>query len=87
MCTEIATSTPIAGSARTARGWVAVNEAIVTFDHATHAWADHAVRLDFMSAGDPAADHVAVELDLASGRALLTHLQEVIAAADRSGVS
>ena len=80
MCTNIATKTRIAGSAKTASGWVSVDEAIVGFDHATHAWVEHAVRLDFTGAN---TDSVAVEMDLASGKALLARLQDVIAAAER----
>jgi hypothetical protein len=83
MCTNIATKTRVAGSAKTASGWIAVDEAYVGFDHATHAWVDHAVRIDFTGA----ADGVAVELDLASGKALLSRLSEVIAEAERSGVA
>lgn len=83
MCTNIATKTRIAGSAKTAGGWVAVDEALVGFDHATHAWLEHAVRLDFTNANGESA---AVEMDLASGKALLARLQDVIAAAERSAI-
>jgi hypothetical protein len=82
MCTNIATTTRIAGSAKTASGWITVNEATVGFDHATHAWLDHALRIDFIGVGDRAA----VELDLASARALRERLDEVITAAEGSGV-
>lgn len=83
MCTNIATKTRIAGSAKTAAGWVAVDEALVGFDHATHAWVEHAVRIDFTGRS---GESTAIEMDLASGRALLASLQEVISAADLSDV-
>ena len=51
-------------------------------DHATHAWMDHARRIDFSGRGDGAA----VELDLRSARALRDRLDQVIAEAERSGV-
>jgi uncharacterized protein DUF6295 len=86
MCTNIATKTRIVGSAKTASGWIKVDEASLGFDHATHAWLEHAVRLDFTSSTS-GSDRVAVELDLESGRALLRRLEEVIAAADASGVA
>lgn len=86
MCTNIATKTRIVGSAKAASGWITVDEASIGYDHATHAWLDHALRLDFTSTA-PNSDRVAVELDLASGRALLARLEEVIAAAERSGVT
>ena len=82
MCTNIATTARIAGSAKTASGWIKVEEATIAFDHATHAWLDHALRIDFIGRDDRAA----VELDLASARALLERLDVVIAAAESSGV-
>jgi hypothetical protein len=84
MCTNIATTTPIVGSMKIATGWTTVNQASIGFDHATHAWVDHAVTLSFTRAA-PDADRVAVELDLESSRALLARLQEVIAAAEAIG--
>ena len=87
MCTNIATKTKITGSAKSASGWIRVNEATMSFDHATHAWLDHALRIDFLDANDENADRVAVELDLDSGRALLKRLEEVIEAAEKSGVA
>lgn len=85
MCTNIATKTAVTGSAKTARGWSRLNEATMSFDHATHLWTEHALRIDFVGTSD--ADRVAVELDLESARALLARLEEVIGAAERSGVS
>lgn len=82
MCTNIATTTTITGSAKTASGWIAVDLASIGFDHATHAWVDHAVTLSFTSARAD-SDRVTVELDLASSRALLASLQHVIAAAEQ----
>ena len=82
MCTNIATTARIAGSAKTAAGWIKVDEASIGFDHATHAWLDHALRIDFI--GD--SDRAAVELDLASARALRERLDDVITAAEASGV-
>lgn len=84
MCTNIATKTPVTGSAKTASGWIRVNQATMSFDHANHTWTEHALRLDFIDADDQAADRVAVELDLDSGKALLKRLEEVIEAAEQS---
>lgn len=84
MCTNIATKTPVTGSAKTARGWIRLNEATMSFDHATHIWTEHALRMDFVGLD---AERVAVELDLESAKALLGRLAEVIDAAERSGVS
>lgn len=84
MCTNIATKTRVNGSATSGAGWSSVDEATIGFDHATHLWTEHAVRVDFVSS--KSGERVGVELDLASGRALLRELQEVIAAAEQSGV-
>ena len=84
MCTNIATKTRVTGSATLDGSWGKIDEATIGFDHATHLWAEHAVRIDF--ANSAGSGRVAVELDLASGRALLRELEEVIAAADASGV-
>ena len=81
MCTNIATTTRITGSAKMAAGWSAVSEATLGYDHATHLWTEHAVRIDFTG-----AESAAVELDLASARALRDRLGEVIAQAEASGV-
>jgi hypothetical protein len=86
MCTNIATRIAVTGSAKTARGWVRVNEATMSFDHATHTWVEHALRIDFLDASDDAV-RLSVELDLTSARAVLSRLEEVIDAAERSGVA
>jgi len=84
MCTNIATKTPVTGSAKTASGWKRVNEATMSFDHATHLRTEHALRMEFLGESDAV---VAVELDIESAKAFLTRLGEVIDAAERSGVS
>ena len=84
MCTMISARVPVAGSARSAGGWTDVAEATLSYDHATHVWSDHALRIDFVPRGAPATDRVAIELDLASGRSLVSRLQEIIAAAERT---
>ena len=83
MCTNIATTTKITGSAKNGDGWARVDEATIGYDHATHAWVEHALRLDFWDTRRPDAEHIAVEVDLASGRELLRRLGEVIDAAER----
>ena len=85
MCTNIAAKTPVTGSAQTARGWIRVSEATMSFDHATHLWTEHALRMDFVGASE--ADRTAVELDLESAKAVLARLGEIIDAAERSGVT
>ena len=86
MCTMISMKTPITGSGKGAAGWFPVSQANVGFDHATHAQVEHALLLDFVNPALGASARVAVELDLASGKALVAQLQAAIAAAELSGV-
>ena len=82
MCTMIATITRIAGAATRGGEWVSVDEAAIGYDHATRLWSEHALRVDLLHQGHTA---VAVELDLASARALRSRLDEVIARAEATG--
>ena len=87
MCTMIALKTPVTGAGKGAQGWFPVTEAAVGYDHTTHTQNEHALLLDFMNPDlDPGA-RVAVELDIASGKALIAQLQAAIEAAERSGVA
>jgi len=87
MCTTIATSVKVRGAAKGPGGWVSVDEADIGYDHATRLWTEHAVRLDLRCSAAPDADHIAVELELASAKALLSRLADVIAAAERHAQS
>ncbi len=87
MCTSISHSTSIAGVGKGPRGWFPVNQATVAFDHATHSGAEHALLLDFANYELGTGARVALELDLASGRALVEQLQAAIAAAEAAGLA
>lgn len=87
MCTMIQMRTAVAGGGKGADGWFPVTQANVGYDHTTFLQAEHALLLDFVNPGiDPSA-RVAVELDIASGKALIAQLQAAIAAAEQSGFS
>ncbi len=87
MCTMISMKTAVTGSGKGAAGWFPVRQANVGYDHATHAQLDHALLLDFVNPDLGAGARIAVELDLASGKALVEQLQAAIAAAEASGVA
>jgi uncharacterized protein DUF6295 len=87
MCTMISMKTAVTGSGKGAAGWFPVRQANVGYDHATHAQLDHALLLDFVNPDLGAGARIAVELDLASGKALVAQLQAAIAAAEASGVA
>ena len=87
MCTNICVTTPIRGSGKSDTGWFPVVQANVGFDHASHTQAEHALLLDFVNPSMGVGARVALEMDLASGRALLESLRDAIDAAEKSGVS
>ena len=87
MCTMISMITPITGSGKGAAGWFPVSQANVGYDHATHGQFDHALLLDFVNPDLGASARVAIELDIASGKALIAQLEAAIRAAEESGVA
>ena len=87
MCTMISMTAPICGSGKGAAGWFELRQANVGYDHATHGQLDHALLLDFVNPDLGPSARVAVELDIASGKALIAQLQAAIEAAEQSGVA
>jgi hypothetical protein len=87
MCTMIAVRAAVNGAGKGAEGWFPINQATVGYDHATHTRAEHALLLDFTNYDIGPGARVALELDLASGRALLQQLQTAIGAAEASGLA
>jgi hypothetical protein len=87
MCTMIAMNAEIKGSGKGANGWFPVNKATVGFDHPSHAMAEHSLLLDFVNNDLGPGARVALEIDIASGKALLEQLQAAIEAAEASGVT
>jgi len=85
MCTSIAMTAAVTGSGKGSAGWFPISRANVGFDHATHSQLDHALLLDFVNPALGASARVAVELDIASGKALIEQLQATIAKAERFG--
>ncbi|HEV7662296.1 MAG TPA: DUF6295 family protein [Chloroflexota bacterium] len=79
--------TAVTGSGKGATGWFPLSQANVGFDHATHTQAEHALLLDFVNPALGAGARVAVEMDIASGKALVAQLQAAITEAERSGFS
>jgi len=86
MCTSITETTVINGAGKGAAGWFPVTRATVSFDHATHSGAEHALLLDFANYDLGPAARVGLEMDLASGRALLERLRATIEAAEATGL-
>jgi hypothetical protein len=59
----------------------------VGYDHTTYLREEHALLLDFVNPDLEPGARVAVELDIASGKALIAQIQAAIDAAERSGVA
>jgi hypothetical protein len=87
VCTNICVTAGIAGSGKGAAGWFPVSQANVGYDHPTHAPFEHALLLDFVNPSLGPGARVAVEMNLASGKALLAKLEAAIAQAEASGVA
>ena len=85
MCTMISMQTAVTGSGKGAAGWFPISQANVGYDHAAHTQAEHALLLDFVNPDMGASARVALEMDIASGKALVAQLQAAIAQAERSG--
>jgi hypothetical protein len=86
MCTMITMSAPISGAGKGDTGWFPVSQANVGYDHASHTQHEHALLLDFVNPALGVGARVALEMDLASGRALLQQLAATIEAAEQSGI-
>ena len=86
MCTMIAGTTPVRGMGKGSNGWFPVSRATVGYDHTNHSADEHAVLIDFTNYDLGLDARVALELDLDSGRALLTQLQSAIEQAETSGI-
>ncbi|HZU19360.1 MAG TPA: DUF6295 family protein [Candidatus Dormibacteraeota bacterium] len=86
MCTTISETTAIRGVGRGRRDWFPITQATVAFDHATHTGAEHALLLDFANYDLGTDARIALEMDLASGRALLERLRAALEAAEATGL-
>ena len=86
MCTSISATARVRGAGRGAAGWFPLGQATVAFDHATHTGAEHGLLLDFANYELGPGARVAVEMDLASGRAFLEQLRTAIEAAEATGL-
>lgn len=85
MCTWINERAPVEGSGKGSEGWFHLSEANVGYDHPFHASFQHAILVDFANPALGAQARVAVELNLASARALAEALDAAIVAAEKSG--
>jgi hypothetical protein len=75
----------VEGSGKGAGGWFSVRQANVSYDHPFNAPLDHALNIDFVNEAQGPGARVAVELSVASARALVQAIQVVLGQADAGG--
>jgi hypothetical protein len=85
MCSYIVEKTAITGSAKAAGAWTSITDAVVAVDHPYHATLDHALIVDFVNAGRPVSERVALELSVASARELISRMQSALDAFGDAG--
>ncbi len=78
MCSYIVEKTNVTGSAKAAGAWTPITGAVVSVDHPFHATLDHALLLDFVNAGRPVSERVALELSVESARELITCMESAL---------
>ena len=85
MCTMIAEKIKIDGYGKGAKGWFAVNQANVSYDHPFHAPLEHSLNIDFVDESQGVGARVAVELSVDAAVELVKTIEAVLAAADAGG--
>jgi hypothetical protein len=81
MCTYQNELIDITGAAKGPSGWFEVREALVYFDHAVHAPAEHTLNLDFLDRAAGPSARVPVELTAEAALALVAAIQRALAGA------
>jgi hypothetical protein len=82
MCTSIVEIVGAAGAGKSSDGWIDLTHSVVSYDHPHHALLEEAITIDFLNAALGPGARVAVELTLASAKALNAALTRAIAAAE-----
>lgn len=82
MCTSIVEIVPADGAGKAGDEWFRLTHAVVSYDHPHHALLEEAINIDFVSSALGPEARVAVELTLASAKALSGALAKAIAAAE-----
>ena len=85
MCTNIIRQIELDGSGKGAQGWFEVRQANVSYDHPFHVALEHALNIDFVDESKGPGARVAVELDVASARALAQTILAVLDQAEARG--
>ena len=82
MCTSIVEIINVEGSGKGASGWFPVAQAVVDYDHPTHALLEESINIDVVNPSLPAGMRVALELTPDSARDLAYSILNAVEAAD-----
>ncbi len=78
MCSYIVEKAALTGGAKAAGTWRPITTAVVAVDHPSYATLDHALIVDFVEAGRPVSERVALELSVDSARGLIAAMQTAL---------
>ena len=81
MCTYVTEKTKVVGGGKGPKGWFALSDAVVYFDHPFFTPLDHTLNIDFINEGEGPEARVAVELSPESARALVRCIESALAGA------
>jgi len=82
MCTYLTVKTSVDASAKGPGGaWFRAREAVVYFDHPSHAMAEHTLNIDFPVPGSANGERIALELTAQSARDLVAAINASLASA------
>jgi hypothetical protein len=82
MCTSIVEVIAAEGMGKRDDTWFELNQAVVAYDHARHAYLGDVITLDFTNTGLEPGARAAVELTLETAKELRAALDRAIAAAE-----
>jgi Family of unknown function (DUF6295) len=82
MCTTIGRKVAVSGSGKGSRGWFAVDQAYLGYDHPFHVDAEHALNIDFVNESAGPDARVAIELTRDTARELALMILATVDEAD-----
>ena len=85
MCTMLVQQTKISGSGKGTKGWFALREVNVSYDHPFDLPLEHALNIDFVNEAEGLGARVAVELTPESARQLAQTILAMLDRAEGSG--
>ena len=85
MCTMLVQQAKISGSGKGTKGWFALGEVNVSYDHPFDVPLEHALNLDFVNEAEGPGARVAVELTPESARKLAHTILEMLDRAEGGG--